>query len=182
MKNEHGLTPAQEVFAQAVASGKGASSAYQTAYPRSLRWKSEAVRVAGAKMMAIGNVSVRIQVFQAASADMAELNGAEIMREIKRVALSDIGSIMHADGKVKLPNELDAATRAAVASFEIDEDGRVKYKFWDKNTALTSAAKIKGLFAVDNKQKVDGLTDFLNGLSGNTVGVVKDVPADDEDA
>jgi phage terminase small subunit len=177
---EKRLTSQQELFCQSFASGLTQIDAYKKAYPKSEKWKPEALRVAGAKMMARGNVSVRIQVFQAASADLAELDGAEIMREIKRVALSDIGSIMHADGKVKLPNELDAATRAAVASFEIDEYGRVKYKFWDKNTALANAGKIVGLFKEDNKQKADGLLGLLSGLSGNTVGVVKDVPDDDD--
>lgn len=151
--NDKPLTARQELFAQGVASGLDQSAAYRKAYPSSLKWKEEAVRVAGAKMMALGNVSVRIKALQALSADAAVLDGAEIMREIKRVATSDIGGIMHADGRVKLPNELDAATRAAVASFEIDEYGRVKYKFWDKNTALTNAAKIKGLFEADNTQQ-----------------------------
>jgi hypothetical protein len=84
------------------------------------------------------------------------------------VALSDIGGIMGEGGKILLPNELDAATRAAVASFEIDEYGRVKYKFWDKNTALTNAAKIKGLFEVDNKQQAATVTTVrLTALKGD---------------
>jgi hypothetical protein len=175
------LTSRQEIFAQGVASGLDQSAAYRKAYPRSLKWKDEAVRVAGAKMMAIGNVSERVQILQAASAELAELDGAEIMREIKRVAMSDIGGIIGPDGKVLMPNELDPATRAAVSSFEIDEYGRVKYKFWDKNVALTNAAKIKGLFIIDNKQKTDGLSDILNGLNGKVLGVTRDVPASESD-
>lgn len=147
------LTARQELFAQGVASGKSKSQAYRDAYPNSTKWKEEAVRVAGAKMIALGNVSVRIKALQTLSADAAVLDGAEIMREIKRLALSDIGGIIGPGGNVLMPNELDAATRAAVASFEIDEDGRVKYKFWDKNTALTNASKIKGLFELDNTQQ-----------------------------
>ena len=41
-----------------------------------------------------------------------------------------------------------------MASFEIDEYGRIRYKFWDKNVALINAAKILGLFAADNKQQL----------------------------
>lgn len=155
------LTFKQEIFAQAVASGLSRSAAYCKAYPRALKWQRDAVNVAGSQMMATHKVSVRVAELQALSADIAVLDGAEIMREIKRLALSDIGGIIDpVTGKVRMPNELDAATRAAVASFEIDEYGRVKYKFWDKNTALTNAAKIKGLFEIDNKQK--GLTDDLD--------------------
>lgn len=151
--NDKALTSKQELFAQGVASGLSQLEAYKRAYPKSLKWNPEAVRVAAYKMSVLTHISERIKAMQAVSADLAELNGAEIMREIKRVALSDIGGIMGANGKVLMPNELDPATRAAVASFEIDEYGRVKYKFWDKNTALTNAAKIKGLFAVDNEQQ-----------------------------
>lgn len=157
---ENQLTTKQEGFAQAVASGLSHADAYRKAYPKSIRWKAESLRVNAAKTGKITSVLLRIQELQARSADAAVLDGAEIMREIRRVATSDIGGIIGPDGRVLMPNELDAATRAAVASFEIDEYGRVKYKFWDKNSALTNASKIKGLFELDNKQK--GLTDELS--------------------
>ncbi|HNL91236.1 MAG TPA: hypothetical protein PKH05_19300, partial [Nitrospira sp.] len=48
---------------------------------------------------------------------------------------------------------LDDATRAAVASFEIDATGRIKYRFWDKNAALEKAAKHLGLYKADNEQR-----------------------------
>ena len=155
-KNEHGLTPQQEKFAQLVGSGMSQIDAYRTAYPKSAKWKDEALRVAGAKMSAIGNVSVRIKQIQADGAEIAGLNAAKIAAEIARVAHSDIAGIMHPDGRVKLPHELDPATRAAVASFKI-EYGRIEYKFWDKNTALTNGAKIVGLFKEDNAQKTPPL-------------------------
>lgn len=156
-KNEWGLTPQQEKFAQLVGSGMSQIDAYRTAYPKSAKWKDEALRVAGAKMSAIGNVSVRIKQIQADGAEIAGLDAAKIAAEIARVAHSDIAGIMHPDGRVKLPHELDPATRAAVASFKIDEYGRIEYKFWDKNTALTNGAKIVGLFKEDNAQKTPPL-------------------------
>jgi phage terminase small subunit len=152
-KNEWGLTPQQEKFAQEVAKSKSQSAAYRIAYPKSEKWKDEAVHVAGAKMMAIGNVSQRVATLQAAAADRAELDASEIIREIRRLAVSDIAGIMTAEGKVKLPHELDPATRAAIKSFRIDEYGRIEYQFWDKGAALEKAAKIKGLFKEDNDQK-----------------------------
>jgi hypothetical protein len=162
------LTARQELFAQGVASGLDQSAAYRKAYPGSLKWKPETVHECASKLAANPKVSTRIKAMQALSAEVAVLDGAEIMREIKRVALSDIGGIMGEGGKILLPNELDAATRAAVASFEIDEYGRVKYKFWDKNTALTNAAKIKGLFEVDNKQQAATVTTVrLTALKGD---------------
>ena len=181
-KNEHGLTPQQEKFAQLVGGGTSQAEAYRTAYPRSAKWKPEALRVAGAKMAALGNVSVRIKQIQAKGAEIAGLDAAKIAAEIARVAHSDIAGIMHSDGRVKLPHELDPATRAAVASFKIDEYGRIEYKFWDKNTALTNGAKIVGLFKEDNKQKGAAAAEFLASLKTNVIGVVKSpTPEEDDD-
>lgn len=179
-KNEHGLTPQQERFAQLVGGGASGVDAYRQAYPKSKGWKDNAVRVNASKLIADANISLRIKAIQDAGAERAELDAAEIVREIRRLAISDIAGIMHPNGTVKLPHELDPATRAAVASFKIDEYGRIEYKFWPKNAALEQAAKIKGLYKEDNKQKGEGAAAFLAGLKSNVVGVAKEVPDDDE--
>ncbi len=182
-KNEHGLTPQQEAFAQEVAKGKSLSDAYRASY-KAAKMKPEVVNVKASELAANGTVSVRVAMLRAAAADRAELEASEIIREIRRVAVSDIGGIMHEDGRVKLPHELDPATRAAVASFKIDEYGRIEYKFWDKNAALEKAAKIKGLYELDNKQKSDPLVDLLASLSGNVLGPAQGLPPinENEDA
>ena len=181
-KNEHGLTPQQERFAREIGAGRSGVEAYRAAYPKSEKWKDQSVRVEASKMLASPNISQRIDKIQAAGAKLAELEAAEIAQEIKRLALSDIAGIMHDDGRVKLPHELDPATRAAVASFKIDEYGRIEYKFWDKNSALDKAAKILGLYELDNKQKSDPLVDLLASLSGNVLGPAQGLPPiDDED-
>jgi phage terminase small subunit len=151
-KNEHGLTPQQERFALEVVAGRGLSEAYRLAY-KTGRMKPETVHESASRLAADRKVAARVRVLQAAAADAAVLNAADILLELKKVALSDIGGIMRADGRVRLPHELDAATRAAVASFEIDEYGRMKYKFWDKNAAIGNAMKHLGLFEKDNDQK-----------------------------
>lgn len=147
------LSPQQERFAIEVASGKTQADAYRLAYPKADKWKDDAVHVAGAKMMANGKVSVRVAELQAAAADKAVDEAVLIARENLRLAQSRISGIMHPDGRVKLPHELDPETEAAIASFKIDEYGRIEYKFWDKNSALERAAKILGLFKKDNEQK-----------------------------
>lgn len=177
------LSPQQERFAQLVATGLSQAEAYRQAYPASQKWKPDSVHQAASKLMADPKVSPRVDELLAAAADRAELSASEIIREIRRVAISDIAGIMHPDGRVKLPHELDPATRAAVASFEIDEFGRIKYKFWDKNAALEKAAKIRGLYAADNKQRTNPLTDLLNALGGNILGPVEGsgLPEGDDD-
>jgi phage terminase small subunit len=171
-RNEHGLTPQQERFAQEIGAGRSGVEAYRTAYPKAKAWKEQSVHVEASKMLAKPKVSQRVSKIQAAGAKMAELDAAEIAQEIKRVALSDIAGIMNTNGTVKLPHELDPATRAAVASFKIDEFGRIEYKFWDKNSALERGAKILGMFEKDNKQKADPIKELLQSLGGNVVGPV----------
>lgn len=172
------LTPAQEAFARHLASGMSQAEAYRQAYPKSRSWKPEAVHTAGSKLMAIGAVSERVAELTAAAVEQSTLETARVLSEISKVAHSDIAGIMHVDGpkagQVKLPHELDAGTRAAVASFKIDEFGRIEYKFWDKNSALERACKVLGLFEKDNKQKADPLVTLLQSLSGNVVGPVAD--------
>lgn len=178
---QKGLTPQQEAFAREVASGKSQAEAYRVAYPRSRRWKPEAVWAQASQLAADRRVSLRVAELQAAAADQAVLEGAEILAELRRVALSDIAGIMTDDGRVKLPSELDAATRAAVASFEIDEFGRIKYRFWDKNTALTNALKVLGKFEKDNRQKADPVLALLQSLTGNVIGPAGSERAINED-
>lgn len=184
-KNEHGLTPAQEAFARGVTAGLSQAEAYRQAYPKSRKWKAEAVHQSGSRLIALPHVSARVAVLQAAAADQAELDGAEILRELKRIAVSDIAGIMSPDGKrVRLPHELDPSTRSAVKAFKIDEFGRIEYQFWDKNAAIDKAMKHLGLFERDNEQKTDPLSELLKKLGGNVIGPGRGVPppdGDDED-
>lgn len=155
-KNEHGLTPQQEKFAQCVASGKSLSDAYRASY-KAQRMTDKQIHEEASKLASAPKVSQRIRGLQAESAEKAVLDAATVLEEVRRMATSDIAGIMHPDGRVKLPHELDAATRAAVASFKIDEYGRVEYKFWDKNSAIEKAMKHLGLFKEDNSQKPPAL-------------------------
>ena len=82
----------------------------------------------------------------------AYLDAVKLRREISRLAFSDPRRILREDGTVKMPNELDDDTAAAIASFEISADGSIKYKFWDKNSAQERACKIRGQFKEDNEQ------------------------------
>lgn len=108
-----------------------------------------------------------------------ELNTERLIKEISRVAFSDIRGIMHPDGRMKMPHELDDATAAAIASFELDIDGSIKYKFWDKNSSLERSSKIVGAFERDNKQQADPLRDLIATLNGKVLGTAKDF--DDEE-
>lgn len=158
-KNEYGLTPQQERFAQTVASGKNLSDAYRSAY-KAEKMKPEVINVKASELAALGTVSVRIRSLQSVAAERAVIDNERILREIDLIATSDIAGIMHEDGRVKLPHELDPATRAAVKSFKNDEYGRIEYTLWDKNAALVTSVRCRGLFEKDNAQK-SGVLDHL---------------------
>jgi phage terminase small subunit len=170
----------QEKFAQSVASGLNLSDAYRASYKVG-KTKPETVNENASRLMASSKVAARVKEIQAIGAEKAGLKAAEILEEVRRLALSDIGGIMHADGRVKMPHELDKVTRAAVSSFKIDEYGRIEYKFWDKNSSIDKAMKHLGLFEVDNKQKTDPLIDFAKTLRGDIAGPgALQIPEDDD--
>lgn len=178
------LTASQEAFARGVASGLSQAEAYRRAYPKSQKWKAEAVHQQASRLSGLPQVSSRIAALQAQAADVAVLDRAKVLAEVAKLAHSDIAGIMFTEGEkagtVKLPHELDPATRAAVASFKIDEFGRIEYKFWDKKGALDMAMKHLGLFEIDNKQKADPLVELLKGLGGRVVGPVAEPAGEGE--
>ena len=156
MKNEHGLTPQAEAFAQALASGLNNSDAYRRAYPSSLKWKPESVWSKAAVLAADGRVVARVNALQAQIAERTVLNQADVRNALAAILRANPAKLILRDkeGRAKfyLPDEVDSETAAAVAAVEIDDLGRIKYKFWDKNSAAATAARMLGMFEKDNEQ------------------------------
>jgi hypothetical protein len=140
-----------EAFAQARCAGMNQSDAYRSAY-KTARMRPKQVHEEASKLSSNPKVAQRIAALAAASADVAVLARGEILTELKRIALFDPSCVIGKGDKILLPNELDRASRAAIASFEIDDMGRIKYKFWPKVEALNAAMKHLGLFEKDNAQ------------------------------
>lgn len=173
MPAKSGFTPKRERFAQEIVRGLSQADAYRLAFNAS-SMKPETVHKRASELMANGWVTGRVAELAAAVEREVVVETADLLRESMRVAFSDIRQVMTPDGKVRLPQELDADTARAVASFKIDEYGRIEYKFWDKNSAMERLFKHKGLFEKDNRQKADPLVELLQGLGGNVVGPVAD--------
>ena len=97
--------------------------------------------------------------------EIAGLTAERTLRESARICYSDPRRLCHADGSLKQIAEMDDDTRAAIASFEIDErkvDGvvigrTIKIKLWDKNRALEMAMKHLGLYERGNAQRSENL-------------------------
>lgn len=166
-KNEYGLTAQQERFAQEVAAGASQSQAYRVAYPRSKAWTSEAVRVNASKMSVDANVALRIRSLQAAGAERAIVSAEKLLREIARLAFSDPRLLVNDKGAMVPFHELDDNMAAAIASVEVDEYGKVKYKLWDKGAAQEKLAKYLGLYGKDNGQKAEAQVEAFKAMLGS---------------
>lgn len=84
-----GLTPQQEKFAQAVASGKNQAEAYREAYPRSRKWKDASVYAQSSALAADNKVSIRVRDLHAAISERAEVNAADVIREAYNILMAD---------------------------------------------------------------------------------------------
>jgi hypothetical protein len=83
------ITPQQEKFARAMACGVSQSDAYRKAY-KAGKMTAKQVHEEACKLAAHPKVAPRIKELTAVSADVAVLEGAEILEEIARVVFSDI--------------------------------------------------------------------------------------------
>ena len=63
------LTSQQEMYAQVVASGKSQSEAYRIAYPKSQKWKPDAVWAQSSRLMADSRVAARVDAIRAELAE-----------------------------------------------------------------------------------------------------------------
>lgn len=85
-----------------------------------------------------------------------------VLFELARIALADPRKIVDATGKLLPLHKLDPDTAAAISSVEHDlRTGSIRYKFWDKNTALEKCMRHMGLFEKDNRQKTDPVAELL---------------------
>lgn len=101
-----------------------------------------------------------------------------LLREVARLAFADPRRLLREDGTMLQLHELDDDTAAAIASVEVDEYGKLKYKLWDKGAAQEKLAKHLGVYEKDNRQQglatVEALTAIFQAAGGT---IVKPRPA-----
>lgn len=121
--------------------------------------KKTADRIAS-RLLKEPEVQAALKELQEAYAKQAGLDAVEILREIRRVALSDIGSLFDKDGQPKQLKDLTPDQRRAISAIEVElvageekttDDGVTiparsvakvaKVKLWDKLKALELGAK-----------------------------------------
>ena len=80
------LTPQQESFARAMASGKSQSDAYREAYPKSLRWSPKTLWSRASELMADGKVSGRVQELRKPAIQAVEMSAAAHVARLLRIS------------------------------------------------------------------------------------------------
>lgn len=170
--NKYGLTAQQEKFAQEVAKGEMLTNAYKAAYPKSKSWLPKSVNEKASALASNIKVLSRIEVLRDKVESAAMVSHEKLLREIARLAFSDPRRLVTKSGAMVPLQELDSDTAAAIASVEVDEYGKVKYKLWDKGPAQERLAKYLGLYEKDNKQRTDALVTVVKlvALQGREVG------------
>jgi phage terminase small subunit len=111
----------------------------------------------GSLLLRVGNVAAAIERLRAEYRMGENLNAERVKKEIARLAFVDLGKAYNDDGSLKLPREMDADTRAAIAGIDVDElwEGKGeertqvgvsrKLKLHNKGQALELAAKVLGM-------------------------------------
>lgn len=121
-------------------------------------------RVQGCRLLAQPNIAAEIGRRQAELAAKYRLTTEGVLKNLAQAVYFDPRKLFHADGRPKLPHELDDDTAAAINGLEVDVTGGkvtgVKFKAVERNQARDQAMKHLGLFKADNAQR-----SLLDGVS-----------------
>ena len=170
------LTIKQEKFAiEFVKNGGDASKAYRATYNAG-RMKPATVWRKSAELMVNGKVAARIEGLRRNLNRKLEISAENALREIARIAFSDIRRLFDQEGNLKKITALDDDTAAAIASIDIvtkmngEENVRIiKIKLWDKNAAMEKLGKHFRMFVDKVEHSADdGLTRLLREIDGRT--------------
>lgn len=146
-----------------------ATSSYRNAY-NTERMKPETINRCAHELLHHPKVSTRIDKLKRQEQERLrkkyKLHNDRIIQEYFRLALFDIRQLFDAAGKLKLPQDLDPDTAAALASIEVVSKtsfgGELeyvhKYKMVDKRGPLQDVAKMLGMFEKDNIQQHQNTT------------------------
>lgn len=110
------LTPKQMKFAQLYLKLSNASEA-----ARQAGYSPRSAGDAGSRLLNHPKISAYIQEMLDKSAREAETDILQWLREVRRVALSDIRKLFDDDGNLKPPDQWDDDTAASVASVDVAE-------------------------------------------------------------
>ena len=122
------------------------------------------------------NVKVRdaVAAAQGKRESRTEVTQDMVIRELARIAFSDVRKLYREDGSMKSPSELDDDTAATLAGIETLEEfegaggdrclvGHTKkVRSWDKGRALELLGKHLGMFVDRSTVKLEGRMEVVN--------------------
>jgi phage terminase small subunit len=173
------LTPKQERFvAEYMIDLNATQAAIRAGY------SAKTAQEQASRLLSNVMVSEAVAAAQQARSQTTGVTAARVLQEIARLAFFDARKLLTDEGEPIPIHQLDDDTAAGIAGLETatergrGEDAGVtvirKYKIADKNSALEKLAKHVGLYAMDNKQKVDALGAILAGMGRTAMPVVRD--------
>lgn len=181
------LTEKQERFVQGLLKGLSQREAYEQAGYQTQGWRKKAVSSAACNLIKSPYVSKRYEQLSARLRQEAEaiITAKEVLSGITHIAQDDISNYLDfytgEDGKVvvKMKDSHDIDTRN-ISEITLGRDGQLKFKLYERDTALYKLAAILGL----NSQSLaametpdDGFLEALNSKGSevfNEVGSGKE--------
>jgi hypothetical protein len=143
------LTPQQQHFCQHVASGKNQSDSYNLAYPRSLKWKGDVVRINASRLMSKANIKLTVENLQAAHARRNEMTLDKVLKNMAEWLEFDPLDLMDENDCVKSMKDLAPNVRKSLASIEVVE-------LWSgKGEAKRKIGELKKIRFVDKRATAD---------------------------
>lgn len=115
--------------------------------------KSTSCSACSSRLLADARVKQRLAELIERQQRRFDISADRVMRELGRIAFSDVRQVFDQCGAIEDPRQLDDETAAAVAAVEVEKlfEGKgpdrkhigytQKLKLWDKNAALNALAK-----------------------------------------
>lgn len=143
----------------------------------------DSAKVSASQLLKNPNVAAHIERRRAELQEKADVELIDLIREVGRLALSDIRQLYDEKGDFlpihELPDDIAAAVAGIEMGVEFDADKNPCYyikkiRIWDKNPAQERLCKILGAFEKDNKQKTDPLTALMDAIDGKSTNIPGD--------
>lgn len=122
--------------------------------------KGNAAEVAGSRLLRNVQIKAYIAERQAKQVEKFDLTQEKVVEQLARIAFADPRKFFSADGRLKPIHELDEATAAGLAGFEVDEiragkkivGQTAKIKTVNRTEALDKLMRFFGAYKRDNEQ------------------------------
>lgn len=169
------LTPQQELFCQAYASGENATKAAVKA-----GYSEHTAQEQGSRLLSKVMICERVDELLRDRARAMRVTADAVLAEYHRIATVDIAEAFNEKGELRPIHEIPIDVRKAIAAVEVDElfggSGKdrhqigytKKIKFWDKTKALQDLAK--NLRLLTEKLEITGkltLEQLVTGAAGS---------------